>query len=224
MAILSLLTKFTRSGFKTTRTAAKNVKNTARNVRKLRAETINKVPAKAAVSTTMGKVPKPAITTQTEIAAKTGGVLSGSTSRQILNSKTAKIAGQAALGGVVVGGSTLALGSLAGKGLANFGTGVRGLTGNYTDEEIAAQENDILGDRLALLDDYQNFLQSNGLADSPSTRGVYDDFVLGSGPAQEEEKVEGNGKGWLVALGAVALGGAAYYAYKKSKKKSGKKK
>jgi hypothetical protein len=138
--------------------------------------------------------------------------------------KTAGIVGST---GVIIGGATYAAGALGSKGLSDIGYGWRNLTDSRTPEEIRndqlsnmEKENGLLSDKIDTLKSYADFLSSNGLTDSPSTRGIFDDYILGDGATAADTGTKAtNWGGVILGLGAVA-GGVFLISQLIKKKKS----
>ena len=144
--------------------------------------------------------------------------------KEIAGSKIVKTTGKVGAGAVIIGGGAYGLGTLSGKGLENVGYGWRGLTNNYTPEDIRNQqlnnmekENSIYQDQLNTLKDYSEFLKSQGSTDTPSMRDIYNRYVSGEDNATPEEKQSSASP--IIIIGALAAVGAGIYLLTKKKKK-----
>lgn len=170
------------------------------------------------------------INTKTNIFSKIGSEnVFKQQAKMLSESKIIRTAGKTAVAGTVVGGGVYALGSLGSKGLSNLGYGIRDITGNKSDKDTQTdymnylkEVNELFGDKLNNLKDYLSFLDSNGLNDSPSSRDVFNEYLLGDKSADQTGSDGGNSL--LYIAGAAAVVGAGYYIYKDSKKNKGKKK
>jgi hypothetical protein len=168
------------------------------------------------------------ITTKTAIAADIAPKASPFKlqAQSILFSKPVKTAGVVGGTAVVIGGATYAAGSLSGKGLSDIGYGWRNLTDSRTPEEIRndqlnnmEKENGLLSDKIDTLKNYTDFLSSNGLTDSPSTRDIFDEYISGDGTAAADTGAKAtNWGGVVLGLGAIASGVFLISQFVKKKK------
>lgn len=177
-----------------------------------------------ATSKTAGKTAKviarEPVATRTLAKTQEAGFF-GRTAKSMATSPTIKRVGKIGAYTTAIGGGTYILTTASGKGLENLGYGYRNLTGQRTPQDIAREENELLDDKIGLLDKYGDFLQNQGLSDSPSTREIYDRFVLGDDKKTDDQKA-GFSAGTLLLI--VGIGTGAYLLLKKKKgSKSGTK-
>lgn len=228
---------FTAFGKSLSKTEAKSVaKTVSKSGSALKSERAREV---ATSTTARGVAAKPkTLTTQTKMAAQVApeGYFK-SYAKNMAGSKTVQTASKVGLAGVAIGGGVYVLGKGTGAGsseaLSGIGYGYRNLTNSRTPTEIRrdelnniANENDLVKEKMGILKDYTDFLNSNGLTDTPTNRGVYDDYILGP-----QTEIKGPEPTFMEQYGGKMMGGGAlllaavggYLIYKGMKKKRGKK-
>jgi hypothetical protein len=180
---------------------------------------------------------KPAeVNTQTGMYTKSTRSILADQAKRVADSKVVTVTGKGAAGAVIIGGGVYLLGQgISGGvqgGMSGLGYGYRSMIGaNTTQDKMTQDLNnqqkavDINKQQLDLLKNYQSFLSTNGLSDSPSTRGVYDQYLLGQNPTGNgttDNKTTSTGSGisplWIAA-GVAVLGVGAFIALKKNKGK-----
>lgn len=166
------------------------------------------------------------ITTKTKIATQIGKPsVFKEQAKSVLGSKAVKTSATIGTSAVIIGGSAYAASALTGKGFQKVGTGWRGLTNNYTSQEQDAQDLanrskalDLDNQEIDFLTRYNDFLKSQGLNDSPSSREYYDNYVLGDGKsAGATTEGETKNNTLLYVAGAAALIGGIILLSKKKK-------